>query len=143
LPSRASPLLFGYRGSDPVDVAALEQLLLRVALLADDLPEAAELELNPVIVAASGTSVLGATLTLCWRPGSTPDPPATGLGSRCRGRPALSTRDRQSNRGGEGYGPLWAWPATTRVRIRRACPTGPSCQTWCEMTSTGVSQGAR
>jgi acyl-CoA synthetase (NDP forming) len=58
---RAAPLLFGYRGSDPVDVAALEQLLLRVARLADDLPEIAELELNPVIVAPSGTYVLGAT----------------------------------------------------------------------------------
>jgi len=58
---RAAPLLFGYRGSEPVDVAALEELLLRVARLADDLPEVAELELNPVIVAASGTHVLGAT----------------------------------------------------------------------------------
>jgi acyl-CoA synthetase (NDP forming) len=58
---RAAPLLFGYRGSEPVDVAALEQLLLRVARLADDLPEVAELELNPVIVSASGTSVLRAT----------------------------------------------------------------------------------
>ena len=58
---RAAPLLFGYRGSDPVDVAALEELLLRVAQLADDLPEVAELELNPVIVAPSGISVLGAT----------------------------------------------------------------------------------
>jgi acyl-CoA synthetase (NDP forming) len=58
---RAAPLLFGYRGSEPVDVAALETLLLRVARLADDLPEVAELELNPVIVAAKGTSVLSAT----------------------------------------------------------------------------------
>jgi acyl-CoA synthetase (NDP forming) len=57
---RAAPLLFGYRGSEPVDVAALEALLLRVARLADDLPEVAELELNPVIVAVHGTSVLGA-----------------------------------------------------------------------------------
>jgi len=58
---RAAPLLFGYRGSEPVDVASLEQLLLRVARLADDLPEVAELELNPVVVAPSGTSVLRAT----------------------------------------------------------------------------------
>ena len=36
---RAWPLLDGYRGSEPVDVAALEDLLLRVARLADDLPE--------------------------------------------------------------------------------------------------------
>jgi hypothetical protein len=32
-----------------------------VARLADDLPDVAELELNPVIVARTGTSVLGAT----------------------------------------------------------------------------------
>jgi len=58
---RAAPLLFGYRGSEPVDVDALEALLLRVACLADDLPEVAELELNPVIVAGTGTTVLDAT----------------------------------------------------------------------------------
>ncbi len=58
---RAAPLLFGYRGSEPVDVPALEQLLLRVARLAEDLPEVAELELNPVIVAAGGISVLRAS----------------------------------------------------------------------------------
>lgn len=58
---RAAPLLFGYRGSEPVDVDALEQLLLRLARLADDLPEVAELEVNPVIVGPGGISVLGAT----------------------------------------------------------------------------------
>jgi acyl-CoA synthetase (NDP forming)/RimJ/RimL family protein N-acetyltransferase len=58
---RAAPLLFGYRGSEPVDVGVLEALLLRVTRLADDLPEVAELELNPAVAAASGVSVLGAT----------------------------------------------------------------------------------
>ncbi|MDP9431004.1 MAG: acetate--CoA ligase family protein, partial [Actinomycetota bacterium] len=47
---RAWPLLNGYRGSEPVDVAALEDLLLRVARLADDLPEVLQLTLEPVIV---------------------------------------------------------------------------------------------
>ncbi|MGY1593282.1 GNAT family N-acetyltransferase [Geodermatophilus sp. SYSU D00708] len=47
---RAWPLLNGYRGSEPVDVAALEDLLLRVARLADDLPEVLGLRLEPVIV---------------------------------------------------------------------------------------------
>jgi acyl-CoA synthetase (NDP forming) len=47
---RAWPLLNGYRGSEPVDVAALEELLLRVARLADDLPEVLHLALYPVIV---------------------------------------------------------------------------------------------
>ncbi|MDQ1662342.1 MAG: hypothetical protein QOJ68_2322 [Blastococcus sp.] len=47
---RAWPLLDGYRGSEPVDVAALEDLLLRVARLAEDLPEVLRLTLQPVIV---------------------------------------------------------------------------------------------
>ncbi|MGR7026539.1 bifunctional acetate--CoA ligase family protein/GNAT family N-acetyltransferase [Geodermatophilus sp. URMC 62] len=47
---RAWPLLDGWRGSEPVDVAALEDLLLRVARLADDLPEVLGLTLSPVIV---------------------------------------------------------------------------------------------
>jgi acyl-CoA synthetase (NDP forming) len=47
---RAYPLLAGYRGSEPVDTAALEDLLLRVARLADDLPEVLALALEPVIV---------------------------------------------------------------------------------------------
>ena len=45
---RGSPLLFGYRGASAVDVAALEDVLLRVGRLADELPEVAEMDLNPV-----------------------------------------------------------------------------------------------
>lgn len=51
---RSSPLLFGYRGSPATDVDAIEELILRVALLADDLPELAELDGNPVIVSPDG-----------------------------------------------------------------------------------------
>jgi acyl-CoA synthetase (NDP forming) len=51
---RGSPLLFGYRGSTPADVPTLEYLLLRVAQLATDIPEIAELDLNPVIVSSRG-----------------------------------------------------------------------------------------
>ena len=47
---RAWPLLDGYRGSAPVDTAALEDLLLKVARLGDDLPEVLALSLEPVIV---------------------------------------------------------------------------------------------
>ena len=52
--TRGSPLLFGYRGAPPVDVAALEDLLLRVGQLVDDIPEVSEMDLNPVIVSTSG-----------------------------------------------------------------------------------------
>ena len=51
---RGSPLLFGYRGRPPVDVEALENVLLRVGFLADELSEIAEMDLNPVIVGAEG-----------------------------------------------------------------------------------------
>lgn len=51
---RASPLLFGYRNTPPADVRALEQLVLRVAALATDASELAELDLNPVITSEHG-----------------------------------------------------------------------------------------
>jgi acyl-CoA synthetase (NDP forming)/RimJ/RimL family protein N-acetyltransferase len=46
---RAAALLTGLRGSPAVNLAGLADVLLRVSLLADDLPEVAELDLNPVI----------------------------------------------------------------------------------------------
>ena len=54
LAAGSSPLLFGYRGQPAVDVAALEDLLLRVARLADEIPEVSEMDLNPVIVSSDG-----------------------------------------------------------------------------------------
>ncbi|HSN05766.1 MAG TPA: acetate--CoA ligase family protein, partial [Candidatus Angelobacter sp.] len=60
----ASPMLDGYGGSAPVDKAALEDLLLRVGELAYDVPELAELRLEPVVVAGSGLAVLGARAVL-------------------------------------------------------------------------------
>jgi acyl-CoA synthetase (NDP forming)/GNAT superfamily N-acetyltransferase len=61
---RAAPLLSGYRGAEPVDLGALQDLLLRVARLKDDLPEVATVELNPVLVTAAGLKVLGAAVTV-------------------------------------------------------------------------------
>ena len=59
---RIWPLLAGHRGSPPVDVAAVERLILAVAQLALDVPELAELDLNPVIVTADGVSCVDAKL---------------------------------------------------------------------------------
>lgn len=61
---RTAPLLLGHRGAEPVDVAAVEELLLRVSRLGDDLPEVARLELDPVVVGASGASVRRVALRL-------------------------------------------------------------------------------
>ncbi|MEO7979961.1 MAG: GNAT family N-acetyltransferase [Sporichthyaceae bacterium] len=58
---RAAPLLLGRDGSTPMDVAALQDLLARLARLADDVPEVASLELNPVVAAPGGATVLAAT----------------------------------------------------------------------------------
>jgi acyl-CoA synthetase (NDP forming) len=58
---RAAPLLHGYRGSAPVDRAALVDLLLRVGRLADDHPRLHTLALNPVLARPGGCSVLHVT----------------------------------------------------------------------------------
>jgi acyl-CoA synthetase (NDP forming)/GNAT superfamily N-acetyltransferase len=50
----AASLLFGHGGEPPADVGALADTLLRVSRLADDLPEVAELDLNPVIARPDG-----------------------------------------------------------------------------------------
>jgi acyl-CoA synthetase (NDP forming)/RimJ/RimL family protein N-acetyltransferase len=57
---KAAPMLFGYRGTEVVDVEAVEQLLLRVAQLKNDLPQLRSLELTLVLVNKDGTSVLNA-----------------------------------------------------------------------------------
>lgn len=62
---KASPLLFGgtpamHLQDNPVDTRALEELVARLGHLANDLPEVAHLELNPIVVHAKGIAVLGA-----------------------------------------------------------------------------------
>jgi acyl-CoA synthetase (NDP forming)/GNAT superfamily N-acetyltransferase len=61
---RAAPLLTGYRGMAAMDTDALEQLLLRVARLAEDFPEVSELDLNPVVAVPAGVAALDAKLKL-------------------------------------------------------------------------------
>ncbi|MBI4506716.1 MAG: GNAT family N-acetyltransferase [Chloroflexi bacterium] len=55
---RATKLLHGFRGRPPADVAALRDLLLRVSRLVEEVPEVAELDLNPVMVRAEGQGAL-------------------------------------------------------------------------------------
>jgi acyl-CoA synthetase (NDP forming) len=59
---RSAPLLLGYRGAAPADVAAVEDLLQRIATLADEVPEIAELDLNPVIVGVDGLVAVDAKI---------------------------------------------------------------------------------
>ena len=51
---RAWPLLAGFRGSPPADVAAAVDALVRVGQAVAGAPGLAELEINPLIVAAAG-----------------------------------------------------------------------------------------
>lgn len=51
---RGYRLLEGYRGHPPADIEAIRELLLRVARLAEDVPEVAELDLNPVMALPPG-----------------------------------------------------------------------------------------
>ncbi|MHB8220860.1 MAG: bifunctional acetate--CoA ligase family protein/GNAT family N-acetyltransferase [Acidimicrobiales bacterium] len=61
---RSYPLLTGYRNSPPMDVSALTQVLHRVSALVEDLPEVAELDLNPVFVRREGAVVADIRLRL-------------------------------------------------------------------------------
>src|SRR5947207_2647923 len=58
------PLLEGYRGAPPVDVPAVEELLLRVSAMVEAHPEIAEMDCNPVMVTAHGAVVVDARIRL-------------------------------------------------------------------------------
>jgi acyl-CoA synthetase (NDP forming)/RimJ/RimL family protein N-acetyltransferase len=61
---RAAPLLDGYRGSEPTDLAAMEDLVRRIGCLAEDLPEVRTLALDPVLATPAGVDVIGARAVL-------------------------------------------------------------------------------
>ncbi|WP_037603620.1 bifunctional acetate--CoA ligase family protein/GNAT family N-acetyltransferase [Streptacidiphilus rugosus] len=69
---RTTPLLFGYRGSPPVDLARVEDLLARLGRMAADLPQLAEADLNPLICGPHGVVCVDARVRL--EPRRTPDP---------------------------------------------------------------------
>jgi acyl-CoA synthetase (NDP forming) len=58
------PVLEGVRGQEPADVAALEQLLLRVSEFAEQHPEIAELDLNPIFAYSDGALAVDARVVL-------------------------------------------------------------------------------
>jgi acyl-CoA synthetase (NDP forming) len=61
---KAGILLSGFRGAAPSDLEAVEDLLLRISQLAEDLPEVAELDLNPVIAGPDGCVVVDARVRI-------------------------------------------------------------------------------
>jgi len=56
------PLLQGYRGRVRADVDGLIKVLIRLSYLAADFPEIAELDINPLLVAAGGVVALDARI---------------------------------------------------------------------------------
>ena len=61
---KASPVLQGVRGRRPADLQALADLLLKVSRIAEENPEIAEMDLNPIIVYEKGLSVVDARVLL-------------------------------------------------------------------------------
>ena len=51
---RCAPLLAGYRGAEPADLPAVLEVLHRIALLGETVPEVFELDINPLMAAPAG-----------------------------------------------------------------------------------------
>jgi acyl-CoA synthetase (NDP forming) len=76
---RAAPLLYGYRGTDPVDISAIESLLHRVSRMTLDLEEVVKLDLRSVLVAAHGATVLDTAIRIAPNEKPRQDAPARRL----------------------------------------------------------------
>lgn len=61
---RGFALLQGYRGAPPVDVAALEDILLRISELVDHNPDVNELDLNPIFAYPDGATAVDARVAI-------------------------------------------------------------------------------
>ena len=72
------PLLDGFRGAPKADVAALEEIILRVGTLADHHPAIAEMDCNPVAVLPSGAVIVDARVRVQEAP---PHPPLAARGA--------------------------------------------------------------
>jgi acetyl coenzyme A synthetase (ADP forming)-like protein len=72
---RTYPLLTGYRGGPPRDVPALVDAILRVGALVEELPQVAELDLNPLLVHRNGVTIVDARVRVA--PAEPPPLPGT------------------------------------------------------------------
>lgn len=61
---RAAQKLLGYQGVPAVDVGALEETVQRMAILKDNHPQVASLELTPLLASPDGVSVLHASVEI-------------------------------------------------------------------------------
>ncbi len=58
------PVLEGYRGQEPVDIANLEELILKVSSFVEQHPEIKELDINPVFAYSDGAVAVDARIIL-------------------------------------------------------------------------------
>jgi len=86
--TRGAALLHGYRGAPAADLGALQDVVLRVSRLAETVREVVELDLNPVVVSASGAIVVDCKVRVAPRQAG-PGPLTRSL----RQRRARSTSD--------------------------------------------------
>jgi acyl-CoA synthetase (NDP forming) len=74
---RTFPLLDGYRGAPPCDVAAIEDVLVRISALVDRHAEIVELDCNPVIAGPDGAWIVDARVRVDAPPPPVPMPSIT------------------------------------------------------------------
>lgn len=91
---RCWPLLQGFRGSAPADVDALVEVVVAVGALAEDVPEVAEVDVNPVMVSAAGCALVDVKLRL-QQAAAEPDAPRQ-LRPRVAGPTQRRRRSRRS-----------------------------------------------
>ena len=61
---RTFPLLKGVRGEPPADLAAAEEIILRVSQLVTDFPEIVEMDINPLVIHNQGEGAIVLTPAL-------------------------------------------------------------------------------
>jgi acetate---CoA ligase (ADP-forming) len=74
---KAYPILQGTRGEPPSDLDAIAEAIERVSQLAVELPEVAELDINPLIVGVEGAGVVAVDARVVLAPPSRPGPVAS------------------------------------------------------------------
>jgi acetyl coenzyme A synthetase (ADP forming)-like protein len=76
---KSYPLLEGYRGAPRCDIAAVQDVLLRVSAMVDTHPEIVELDCNPLIASPSGPLIVDARVRV--EPAPVPAPVAAVRGA--------------------------------------------------------------
>ncbi len=61
---KGRPLLEGYRGQEPADIAKLEEMILQISSFVEQHPEIKELDLNPVFAYKDGATAVDARIIL-------------------------------------------------------------------------------